>query len=241
MNRALVFAGMSIVILLSGCGKLSSTRLAKTITKNLPPFGLADSKSVTLDLNSEVPVAIRICTALKQKRTDLEKRLQASEKISYMFKYEKRNCANVATSAVQNITSALMFASNVLDFDNENPAEFMDVITENVPALASICKAALDTTDDHTKISNVIPVTVSSQYSVVFTSTNNVDSFYYLARNKDASGSFKVTSADIIVVDTTAASKSYGVSKERSHLVPCDTANQFTTTKETWVSAVTPL
>ena len=240
MKRTLILTGISFVILLTGCGKLSSSRLTKVLTGKGDGFGFPDSKAIILDPASEVPAAIRICTALKQKRMDLEKRIQAGEKISYNFKLEKRNCTNGLDEKVQNIITAILFASNALEYDNENPSYLNNVITDNIVALTATCKLALDTTNPHTNISNVIPVDANTQYNIGFSTINNVDSFYYKVRTKDASGSFTVTSGDSIIIDTTVTSKSYGVEKERSHLIPCSIAGQATTAKETWVSSLTP-
>ncbi len=242
MKTLFAIGTLALALTMSGCGKVRSSRLfsANGIFSGIG--GLSEPTQRNLN-QTELAIANKICAALKTKRTTLE--ATPSGSVAYRFNLENRDCSNKVISS-QNITTSILNAGTDLEYSTSDVSNyFIDVVTDNSPFIASVCSQVLDTstTIDKKVISNSI-VLLDKLYTVTFTvDANSYNTIEVTTRMKDSNGAFSPLNSQSIKVATETSqlgAKFIGVEKERSMFTACN-AKTFTTQKETWINAVSPL
>lgn len=239
-------ASLLILCLSAGlisCGKLRSQRFVGVLPGG-SIAGLEEPVQHTYKL-SELKIAQRVCTALKTKRTVLEKGLTATPPtvITYGFALERKSCNGKVVEA-KSITTEISFTANELDFNTLDSANyFKDVITDKTVGLDQICAAVLDpaTTLDMKIISNAEILSNRIYLVSMTTDTKAFDTIQINTKTANTKGGFDPLNTQLISVytDPTQVSdlKNLGVEKERSQYVPCN-GREFSALKETFVRSI---
>lgn len=242
MKRILCITTLSFLVLASGCGKVRSQRLFGSKSGIFSGIGSIE-EPVQRNLNqTELVIANRVCSSLKTKRSTLEPQ---SGKLLYVFKQERRDCSNTLKEAVK-FNALVLLVTGDLEYSTSDVTNyFIDVVTDKTPAIASICEQVMDTSTvlSTKKISNA-NVVLDKLFTVAFSvDANAYDTLQITTRIKDSTGAFSPAHSEEITIATNAAqlgAQFIGVEKDRTQFTPCS-GKQFSTLKESWVTALNPL
>ena len=189
-------------------------------------------------ITSELTIGRRICSALKDKRELFEKVANMQEK--FRFRGESKACDYPTPYNITEFTVAISNVSST-DFEyvatKERPNYFKDVVTDQNGAMKTLC-------DNLTK-SDIISNTWlngSSYVTVNLLISEGYDTFDILKKSKDSAGNYKLVSTEsvsVITMNSQANEKFFGVEKNRIRNSFCPNSNDFSSLKQTWVSALT--
>lgn len=226
---------------LLGCGKLRDTRLGNAVGDFGGIGSIEEPPQRNLNQN-ELQIAQRVCLSLKSKRLSLEASPGA---IAYYFNLEQRDCRNKIVGTEQFIANIVLLGTE-LEYSVSGVSNyFVDVVTDKTQSITQLCESVLDlsTVLNTKKISNTTAL-LDKLYTVQFSvSDNSYDTLQVTTRIKNANGSYMpFNSAEIKIAtnETQLGAKFIGVEKERSHYIACN-GLEFSTVKETWLNAVTPI
>lgn len=187
---------------------------------------------------SELTIGRRICSALKNKRELFETVTNMQER--FRFKGETKACDNPNPYNISEFTVAV---SNVSSTNFEYVAitsranYFKDVITDQEGVMKIIC----DNLSNSEAVSNTI-LSGSSYLSVNLLIDDGYDRFDILKRSKDSASSYKLVSSESVWLFTQSSQvdkKFFGVEKIRVRNSTCPNSKDFSSLKQTWVSALT--
>ena len=188
---------------------------------------------------SELTIGRRICSALKHKRQLFETVTNMEEK--FRFSGETKACDNPTPFNVAEFSVAI---SNVSSTDYEYVATsnnrtnyFKDVVTDQNGAMRALCDNLLKSDE----VSNTW-LSGSSYLTVNFLISEGYDRFDVLKRSKDSTGNYNLVSTESISVITQNAQadkKFFGVEKIRIRNTSCPNSNDFSSVKQTWLTALT--
>lgn len=237
-----LFLTALITVTLVGCGKLRTSRLGKPIG-DFSGIGAFEEPSYPSLNSNELTIAQRVCASLKAKRISLETNPGA---IAYYFNQEQRDCKNTITETQKFISNILKIETE-LEYSTKDVTKFYRyVVTDETQSIKLMCESILDiSTELNTKkISNTIGI-LDKLFTISFfvDKKSSYDSIRIFTRVRDAKGSYNLDNAQEIKVATNAAQLGaafIGVEKERNHYVACN-GLEFSTVKETWLSAVAPI
>lgn len=187
---------------------------------------------------SELEIGRRICSALKNKRTLFDSVTNMQEQ--FRFRGELKNCDSAILYGQTEFTAAI---SNVSSTEYEYIAAtarknyFKDVVTDQNGAMKSLCDS-LATTDS---ISNTV-LSGSSYLAINLMISEGFDRVEVTKKAKDAAGNYNFVSAEgvsVITQKTQAAEKFFGVEKDRARYSACSGSKDYSTVRQTWVTALT--
>ena len=222
-----------LVASLIGC-KAAKEKLADE-AQRVGPIAEVKERNFTA---SELVIGRRICSALKNKRTLFDTLTNMQEQ--FRFRGELKNCNSTILYGQTEFTAAI---SNVSSTEYEYVATsnranyFKDVVTDQNGAMKSMCDS-LATSDS---VSNRI-LSGSSYLSVNFLISEGYDRFEVMKKSKDAAGNYNTVSAEgvsVITMKTQAAEKFFGVEKDRARYSACSGSKDFSTVRQTWITALT--
>ncbi len=188
---------------------------------------------------SELIIGRRICSALKNKRELFEKVANMQEK--FRFKGETKACDNPNPFNKLEFSASISNASST-DYEyvattSYKPNYFKDVLTDQNGAMRLLC----DNLSKSDEVSNT-SMSGSSYLLVSFLISEGYDRFDVLKSSTDSAGNFTLLSAEsvsVITQKTQADEKFFGVEKIRIRNVSCPNSKDFSSLKQTWVSALT--
>lgn len=183
---------------------------------------------------SELEIGRRICSNLKKKREFFEK--LDNEKEQFRFRAELRNCDNGLYNNDLFVASISNANSTDLEYVAMRENYLKDIVTDQSGVMKQMCDALIQT-------DNVMNTAYSGlfKYTVNFLIADGFDRFEINKSKKQTDGSYLALSAEAVSVISQkiqAPTKFFGVEKERVRYTACD-GKRFSTTKQTWVEAVT--
>jgi len=220
------------VALLSGC------KAAKDLSEKVEGIGGIEQPKERNYTASELTIGRRICSALKHKRELFETVTDMQEK--FRVRGETKVCDNPNPFNISEFTVAI---SNVSSADFEYVATtsranyFKDVVTDQTGAMKILC----DNLAKSDTVSNRM-LSGSSYLTVNLLISEGYDRFDISKSSKDSSGNYKLVSTETISVITQKAQadeKFFGVEKVRIRNTTCPNSKDFSSLKQTWVSALT--
>lgn len=240
MKTSIILLCLSIGF--SSCGKLRTTRIGALIAKGTA--GLEEPKAGNLS-KTELPIALRICSALMVKRQFLATTIggDAPKRIAYNFSYETRDCKNKMTDS-KNITAEIVAVGTDLEYNSaETKNNFPDVVTDKTTAIAHVCAAiTLAEPKLEEKVIKNSEVLLNKIYFVKFsTDTSGFDMVQINTKIANDKNGYDALDTQLLSFYTLPAQvsdvRNVGVEKERSQYVTC-IGNEFTTKKEVFVRSV---
>lgn len=219
-------------IFLSGC------KAAQDLSEKTESIGGIEQPKERNYMNSELTIGRRICFALKQKRELFETISNMKEK--FRFRGETKVCGNPNPSNMSEFTVAI---SNVSSTDFEYVATskrsnyFKDVVTDQNGAMRVLC----DNLAKSDNVSNTM-LSGSSYLTVNFLISEGFDRFDVLKRSQDSTGNYSLVSTESVSVITNsfqADEKFFGVEKMRVRNTTCPDSKDYSSLKQTWVTALT--
>ena len=158
----------------------------------------------------------------------------------FRFRGETKVCDNPNPFNMTEFTVAI---SNVSSTDFEYVATvnranyFKDVVTDQTGAMKMLC----DNLAKSDTVSNKM-LSGSSYLTVNLLISEGYDRFDVLKSSKDSAGNYRLVSTETISVITQKAQadeKFFGVEKVRIRNTTCPNSKDFSSLKQTWVSALT--
>lgn len=188
---------------------------------------------------SELDIGKRICAAFKLKRELFEKVTNMQEK--FRLKGETKFCDNPDPFNVAEFTVAISNASST-DFEYVTtyvykPDYFKDVLTDQNGVMRDLCENLLKSEE----VSNT-SMSGSSYLTVNLLISEGYDHFDILKKSKDSKGNYKLVSTESVSVITNSAQadkKFFGVEKLRVRNATCPNSKDYSSLKQTWISALT--
>lgn len=185
-------------------------------------------------IQSEVVIGRRICAALKQKREFFQTLYDRQERFS--FQGTLTDCQGTIT--LDSAFIASISNASALEYSAVTPKEnyFRDVVTDQSGAMNDLCPS-LGASDN---VSNTV-TSGTIKYTVNFLIAENYDRYDVRKELSDGKGGFTTAGAEsisVITQKTQAATKFFGVEKERTRYTSCD-GKKFQTMKQTWKEALT--
>jgi hypothetical protein len=218
--------------LLFGC------KASKDLTEKTEGIGGIEQSKERNYTVSELAIGRRICSALKHKRELFETVTDMQEK--FRLRGETKVCDNPNPFNISEFTVAI---SNVSSTDFEYVATssrsnyFKDVVTDQTGAMKTVC----DNLAKSDTVSNMM-LSGSSYLTVNLLISEGFDRFEVSKKSKDSAGNFKLISTEAVSVITQksqADEKFFGVEKMRVRNSTCPNSNDYSSVKQTWVSALT--
>jgi hypothetical protein len=241
MKGTLIILCLSVSLI--SCGKVRTQRLFG----KLPPLGniagLEEPPSGPLS-PTELPIALRICTALGKKRVFLATNISGTtpKRIAYNFSLERKDCKQKVIETKNLIAEILSSNPDLYYSAPESTNEFIDVITDTTIALSEICPAV--TADPTKQIKNsTIPINSNKIYFVKFTHDDSTgfDSAQINTKIANSTGGYDPQDTQLVTIYTNILqvtdANNLGVEKERSQYINC-TGREYTTRKETFIRSV---
>lgn len=225
-------------LILISAALLSGCKASKDLSEKVEGIGGIEQPKERNYTVSELTIGRRICLALKHKRELFETVTNMQEK--FRFRGETKACDNPNPYNISEFTVAI---SNVSSTDFEYVATanranyFKDVVTDQNGAMKNLC----DNLTKSDTVSNTM-LSGSSYLTVNLLISEGFDRFDVLKRSKDAAGNYNLVSTESIAVITQksqADEKFFGVEKTRTRNVTCPNSKDYSSVKQTWVSALT--
>ncbi len=186
---------------------------------------------------SELTIARRICSNLKNKREFFETLSNGAEQ--FRFRAELRNCDN-------NIYNKDLFTVSIVnangtdsEYSSNRENYFKDVVTDQSGILKTTCDSVIQTDN----VNNVV-YNGNFKYTVNFLIADGYDRYEITKSQKNSDGSYTSISseaASIIGKKTPSTPvKFFGVEMDRVRYTRCESSsNRFSTTRQTWGEALT--
>lgn len=225
-------------LILISAALLSGCKAAKDLSEKVEGIGGIEQPKERNYTASELTIGRRICSALKHKRELFETVTDMQEK--FRFRGETKVCDNPNPFNMTEFTVAI---SNVSSTDFEYVATvnranyFKDVVTDQTGAMKMLC----DNLAKSDTVSNKM-LSGSSYLTVNLLISEGYDRFDVLKSSKDSAGNYRLVSTETISVITQKAQadeKFFGVEKVRIRNTTCPNSKDFSSLKQTWVSALT--
>ncbi len=185
-------------------------------------------------IKSELTIGRRVCAALKSKREFFQTLYDRQEQ--FRFFGTVLDCKGV--SNLDSLFIASIANNSSLEYSAIFPRDnyFRDILTDHSGALNDIC-LNLQSTDN---VLNTVKMG-SVRYTVSFLIADNFDRVDTLKEINNSAGGYAPTGAESVSVITQsnqAATKFFGVEKERTRYTNCD-GRLVPTMKQSWKEAVT--
>lgn len=224
---------VAIAMLMSVSCKMNEEKKDETTpVQGNQPISVPKERNFT---ESETTIGKRICSALKNKRELFETLTDMQEQ--FRFKGEGRDCGAVNPTSVSEFTATISNSSTT-DFEYvSSKSYFRDVITDQTGVMKSFC-------DAFAKNGAVANQITSGNYLIRLNIliSEGFDRFEISKLTK--SNALVSTEAVSVITNTTQAGKKfYGVEKDRIRYSACAAgavSNQFSSVRQTWLTALTP-
>ena len=185
---------------------------------------------------SELVIGRRICESLKHKRELFETLTNMQEQ--FRFRGELKNCDNPVVFGQQEFTATISTVSSTdFEYVASRSSYFKDVVTDQNGAMKLLC----DSLSKSNTVSNTM-LSGSSYLVINLLISNGYDRYEVSKRSKDSSGNYSLVSTEavsVITMKTQADEKFFGVEKERVRYSTCSGSKDFSTIKQTWLTALT--
>ena len=234
MNKKLIIKRTSLLFLITIC--FVSCKLSQKFenTDANAQIGNMTFPKERLFIKSELDIGRRICTDLKKKREFFQSLYDRQEQ--FRFQGTLTNCSGITT--LDSLFDVSIGNASSLEYLALTPRDnyFRDIVTEQSGAMNDVCVSILASDN----VSNVVK-SGNLKYTVNFLVAENFDRYDIRKEISDGKGGFTISGAESISVITQsnqAATKFFGVEKERTRYTLCD-GRKFQTMKQTWKQALT--
>ncbi len=218
-----------ILVSLFGC-KANQESFSKDVT-GLGAITQVTERNFT---SEELDIGRRICKNLKSKREFFETLTNEKEKFMLMVQY--RNCEDTLYSNATFDASISNANPSGLEYIAVRDNFLKDIITDQSAVMKVLCDEMLVTNN----VSNTFSTT-NFKYVINFLIAGSYDRFEVIKAKKISNARYETISAEgvsIIGRTSQAASKFFGVEKDRIRYVACDSSH-FSTVHQSWLEALT--
>jgi hypothetical protein len=232
MKKLNMFYICVLFVVSTGCG----LKLKQNIDLNpeVPGLGSINPPKSRNFTNSELEIGRRICSNAKKKREFFE--TLSNDKEQVRLRSEFHDCDDVTYYNKLIIASISIANSTMPEYVAVNEHYFKDIVTDQSGTLKTLC----DSMTSSDLVANNI-LSGNFRFVINFLIADGLDTFQVSKSQKQADGSYNSVSSESISFITNtnqAASKFFGVEKERVRFTACE-GKKFNTQRQTWIEAIT--